>query len=196
MGAASEEQQAVNKTKKAKIAVDAAQIAGDAPAKKVKKEKKKLATGEQELKKKKRKADDQVVDIAENERRKKKKKQKVEDEEPSIAASDSADSEQFVEVAKPADPLALDNFRLSDPVKALLREKGIEALFNIQAHTLNHVLDGFDLVGRARCASSFLSLHHISGAMHGWSLANIFLLLHASLYCLRLCHIARCIVAW
>jgi len=170
MGAASEEQLAVKKAKKAKVVVDAGQIAGDAPAKKVKKEKKKLATGEKELKKKKRKADDQVVEIAEND--KKKKKQKADDEEPSTAASDSADSEQFVEVAKPADPLALDNFRLSDSVKALLREKGIEALFSIQAHTLNHVLDGFDLVGRARYASSFLSLHHISGAMHRWTPCN------------------------
>jgi hypothetical protein len=51
---------------------------------------------------------------------------------------------------KAADPLALDNFALSEPVKSLLRAKGIEALFAIQAQCLPPVLGGKDLVGRAR----------------------------------------------
>ena len=52
--------------------------------------------------------------------------------------------------AEPANPLALDNFRLSAPIKSLLRAKNMDSLFDIQAQTLNFCLDGFDLVGRAR----------------------------------------------
>ena len=148
MGAATDEHTAMKKVKKSKSVVADGLVADETPVKKVKKEKKVSATGEKESKKKKRKADDLVEAVTE--KKSKKIKQKLEEQEPSTAASDSADSEQFVEVAKPADPLALDNFRLSDGVKALLREKGIESLFNIQAQTLNHLLDGFDLVGRAR----------------------------------------------
>jgi len=56
--------------------------------------------------------------------------------------------------APPAeDPLALDNFPLADGIRDLLRGKGIGALFPIQAQTLRSVLDGADLVGRARCAA-------------------------------------------
>ena len=49
-----------------------------------------------------------------------------------------------------ANPLALDNFALSAPVKSLLRAKGIESLFEIQAACLPPLLEGADLVGRAR----------------------------------------------
>ena len=52
--------------------------------------------------------------------------------------------------APAADPLSLDNFALSEPVKSLLRAKQIEALFPIQAQCLPPVLGGKDLVGRAR----------------------------------------------
>ncbi|XP_024538316.1 DEAD-box ATP-dependent RNA helicase 7 [Selaginella moellendorffii] len=47
-------------------------------------------------------------------------------------------------------PYALENFRISDAVKGMLREKGIKALFQIQAQSFDIVLDGDDLVGRAR----------------------------------------------
>lgn len=149
MGAAADEQVGMKKAKKSKTVVEDGILAAETPLKKVKKEKKVSATGEKEPRKKKRKADDAVEEVTDKKTSKKKKV--VEEPEPSTAASDSADSEQFVvEVAKPADPFALDNFRLTDKVKLLLREKGIEALFNIQAQTLNPLLDGFDLVGRAR----------------------------------------------
>ena len=49
-----------------------------------------------------------------------------------------------------ADPLAVDNFRLSPGIKTALATKGIKSLFDIQAQTLSHVLDGKDLLGRAR----------------------------------------------
>ncbi|KAK4278620.1 hypothetical protein QN277_016443 [Acacia crassicarpa] len=45
---------------------------------------------------------------------------------------------------------AILNFRISAPLRAKLKEKGIESLFPIQAMTFDTVLDGSDLVGRAR----------------------------------------------
>uniref|UniRef100_A0A0E0IMI1 DEAD-box ATP-dependent RNA helicase 7 n=1 Tax=Oryza nivara TaxID=4536 RepID=A0A0E0IMI1_ORYNI len=50
----------------------------------------------------------------------------------------------------PADPNALANFRISEPLREKLKSKGIKALFPIQATTFDLVLDGHDLVGRAR----------------------------------------------
>jgi hypothetical protein len=49
-----------------------------------------------------------------------------------------------------ANPLCIDNFPLSAPTKSLLRSRGIEALFDIQAQCLAPVLGGKDMVGRAR----------------------------------------------
>ncbi|KAL6321263.1 hypothetical protein AAG906_016297 [Vitis piasezkii] len=47
-------------------------------------------------------------------------------------------------------PNALSNFRISEPLREKLKSKGIEALFPIQAMTFDTILDGSDLVGRAR----------------------------------------------
>ena len=93
--------------------------------------------------------------------KKKKKKAKVEavhhssdsdDTTVSTAAPATAAPAAAVPAAKPApaNPLSLDNFRLSAPVKSLLRARDMETLFDIQAQTLNFCLDGHDLVGRAR----------------------------------------------
>ncbi|KAJ2791683.1 hypothetical protein H4R21_006278, partial [Coemansia helicoidea] len=58
---------------------------------------------------------------------------------PGSAASDDGDNE-----------LSVNNFALSDETKSALRSRGIEALFPIQASTLQPILDGFDVLGRAR----------------------------------------------
>ncbi|KAF3433089.1 hypothetical protein FNV43_RR24191 [Rhamnella rubrinervis] len=71
--------------------------------------------------------------------KKKKKKARVEEEE-----------EKEVEGKSEEDPNALSRFRISEPLKAKLNEKGIQALFPIQAMTFDTILDGSDLVGRAR----------------------------------------------
>ncbi|CAN8264689.1 unnamed protein product [Cochlearia groenlandica] len=47
-------------------------------------------------------------------------------------------------------PNAVSKFRISAALKLKLKEKGIESLFPIQATTFDMVLDGADLVGRAR----------------------------------------------
>ncbi|KAI8540314.1 hypothetical protein RHMOL_Rhmol09G0253100 [Rhododendron molle] len=65
-----------------------------------------------------------------------KKKKKVK-----LAEADEAEVEN---------PNAVSNFRISAPLREVLKSKGIEALFPIQAMTFDSVLDGSDLVGRAR----------------------------------------------
>ena len=138
----------------------AKKLDGDLPAAKAQKSKRpKLLTEPgaepHKVKKKKRKP---AEDAAAEPPKPKKAKLKL----ASPTASDSATSEQSglqvapaaaaPPAAAAADPLALDNFPLADGLKELLRGKGIAALFPIQAQTLASVLDGADLVGRARCA--------------------------------------------
>lgn len=48
------------------------------------------------------------------------------------------------------DPNALSKFRISNVLRQTLNSNGIKALFPIQAMTFDLILDGFDLVGRAR----------------------------------------------
>ncbi|XP_027357870.1 DEAD-box ATP-dependent RNA helicase 7-like [Abrus precatorius] len=54
------------------------------------------------------------------------------------------------EVSKEEDSNAVSKFRISEPLRVKLKEKGIETLFPIQAMTFDTILDGSDLVGRAR----------------------------------------------
>lgn len=75
------------------------------------------------------------------------KKQKTADSSDDSHAGTPASSEEAV--AAPS-PNALDNFPLSEPLKAALRSKGINELFDIQAACLSKLLEGKDLVGRAR----------------------------------------------
>ncbi|XP_051121494.1 DEAD-box ATP-dependent RNA helicase 7-like [Andrographis paniculata] len=55
-----------------------------------------------------------------------------------------------IDVAKEENPNAVSNFRISEPLRNALKAKGIESLFPIQAMTFGMILDGSDLVGRAR----------------------------------------------
>ncbi|EXC20882.1 DEAD-box ATP-dependent RNA helicase 7 [Morus notabilis] len=77
----------------------------------------------------------------EAESKKKKKKAKAEEEEEDVDGGEEKSEEH---------PNAISKFRISAPLKAKLKEKGIESLFPIQAMTLDTILDGSDLVGRAR----------------------------------------------
>jgi ATP-dependent RNA helicase DDX21 len=60
------------------------------------------------------------------------------------------DDEQDEVLIKEEDPNSVSNFRISEPLRNTLKSNGIEALFPIQAMTFNTILDGSDLVGRAR----------------------------------------------
>eukprot|EP00882_Tetradesmus_deserticola_P014082 GHRQ01014966.1.p1 GENE.GHRQ01014966.1~~GHRQ01014966.1.p1 ORF type:complete len:222 (+),score=88.64 GHRQ01014966.1:132-797(+) len=81
---------------------------------------------------------------------KKEKKQKLAAVEAPAAASDEAENAEAAAPQSPSNPNALDNFALSEQIKSLLRSKGIESLFAIQAACFDVVLDGKDVVGRAR----------------------------------------------
>ncbi|KAK9103515.1 hypothetical protein Sjap_020769 [Stephania japonica] len=111
-------------------------------------------------KKSKRKADEIADDFEENSETsseigepivadKKQKKQKL-----SVDSEDDAG-----EVVAANNPNAVSNFRISEALKAALKSKGIEALFPIQAMTFNTIIDGSDLVGRARTGQC----HHRDG---------------------------------
>lgn len=80
---------------------------------------------------------------------KKKKRKKESDDEGSETSSDSGLVAQNKK-PKIEDPNAIVNFRISDALRERLKSKGIESLFPIQAMTFDLILDGHDLVGRAR----------------------------------------------
>ncbi|KAL2602034.1 hypothetical protein AAZV13_10G203500 [Glycine max] len=82
-------------------------------------------------------------DDSQNKKKKKKKVVKSEEKEQPLLVTEPKEE-------KKDDPNAISNFRISEPLREKLKEKGIESLFPIQAMTFDTVLDGSDLVGRAR----------------------------------------------
>ena len=78
----------------------------------------------------------------------KKRKKSAQEEEQGCTSASLSKSVIGVD-----DPLSLDHFRLSDGVKLILRGKGIQSLFPIQAQTFDLALDGRDVVGRAKTGS-------------------------------------------
>lgn len=46
-------------------------------------------------------------------------------------------------------PNAVSKFRISEPLRAKLKERGIKSLSPIQARTFDTILDGFDLLAQA-----------------------------------------------
>ncbi|KAG6754426.1 hypothetical protein POTOM_042465 [Populus tomentosa] len=60
------------------------------------------------------------------------------------------EGEEDGEEVKAEDPNAVTRFRISEPLREALKKRGIEALFPIQARTFEDILNGCDLVGRAR----------------------------------------------
>ncbi|KAJ8771387.1 hypothetical protein K2173_026564 [Erythroxylum novogranatense] len=126
------------------------------------------------LKKKKKQLKEEEMGFCEEKKRDKKKEKKKrkaveidpEDEEVKSETSSELVEPQVVdekakrnkkarvaegeEEAKSEDPNSIIRFRISAPLREKLKSNGIEALFPIQASTFNDVLDGSDLVGRAR----------------------------------------------
>lgn len=72
-------------------------------------------------------------------------KEKKSSKKVKVVDSEDDDVEKEAE-----NPNAVTRFRISEPLKAKLKEKGISSLFPIQAMTFDTVYDGSDLVGRAR----------------------------------------------
>ncbi|XVF50718.1 hypothetical protein PTKIN_Ptkin04bG0125000 [Pterospermum kingtungense] len=104
----------------------------------VKKSKKKRKASELQLEEEERSdTSSELVEPVDVKEKNKKKKAKVEEQEE----EDEGKSE---------DPNAISGFRISEAVREKLKSKGIESLFPIQALTFDIILDGTDLVGRAR----------------------------------------------
>ncbi|XP_038971529.1 DEAD-box ATP-dependent RNA helicase 7-like [Phoenix dactylifera] len=103
---------------------------------------------EKKISKKKRKASDEegsntIIDAAAvNGTALKKLKLKKKDEDGEVIARGEDEGA--------ASPNAVSKFRISKVLREKLKLKGIESLFPIQAMTFDSVLDGSDLVGRAR----------------------------------------------
>ena len=97
-------------------------------------------------KSKKTKKQDKGTDENDNKKSKKAKNSDVSsDSEVVEVAANGADSSEEEE-----DPRRLENFRLCPEVVSALKKKDITSLFPIQAETLNVVLNGSDLIARAR----------------------------------------------
>ena len=70
---------------------------------------------------------------------------------PAPATPSASKSDEANEDASPEDdPLRVSNFNISREVCARLETKGITSLYGIQAQTFQHVLDGKDIVARAK----------------------------------------------
>ncbi|KAM0945440.1 putative RNA helicase [Dioscorea sansibarensis] len=125
--------------------------------KKKKKKHKEIESNDQEMDdsekkvKKKRKASDEEtsdtsfdagVPVVEDSKKKKKKLKVLEGDDGEVSGSGEEDSGK--------NPNAVSNFRISEALREKLKSKGIESLFPIQAMTFDVILDGSDLVGRAR----------------------------------------------
>eukprot|EP00897_Mesotaenium_endlicherianum_P010166 jgi/Mesen1/9178/ME000591S08495 len=132
--------------KEKKTDADATNGAGTESEKKVKKRKagedEPEATSPAKKKKSKAVASDENGDADTDSAKKKKKKKTAEAKED--------EEEEAPAPVEPVNPMAVSNFRISEPVKKKLKEKGIECLFPIQAQTFDMVMDGSDIVGRAR----------------------------------------------
>ncbi|KAG6465972.1 DEAD-box ATP-dependent RNA helicase 7-like [Zingiber officinale] len=123
---------------------------------------KKAKVSEKSKKDKKRKAEEEEEDksdttseySSEVPEKKKKKKKKADANGPSPKKMKLKEKEEETDEPESCsdvdDPNALSNFRISKALVEALNSKGIKALFPIQAMTFDLVLDGFDLVGRAR----------------------------------------------
>ncbi|KAG7606991.1 DEAD-box ATP-dependent RNA helicase 7 [Arabidopsis thaliana] len=129
-----------------------------------KKMKKKMALDTPELDSKKGKKEQKLKlsdsDEEESEKKKSKKKdkkRKASEEEDEVKSDSSSEKKKSskkvklgVEDVEVDNPNAVSKFRISAPLREKLKANGIEALFPIQASTFDMVLDGADLVGRAR----------------------------------------------
>ncbi|KAJ6358411.1 hypothetical protein OIU76_000171 [Salix suchowensis] len=120
-------------------------------SKKEKKMKKKVVLETQE-------ADPLMVSSKKEKKKEKRKAVEFDDEEERSETSSElgepkakvVEEEQDGEEVKAEDPNAVTRFRISEPLREALKKRGIEALFPIQARTFEDILNGCDLVGRAR----------------------------------------------
>ena len=85
----------------------------------------------------------------------------------------AATPETAAPVKEEENPFAVTKFRISENIRLKLKQKGIEALFPIQAQTFDVVVDGNDLVGRARTGQVSSRLLHYGRPLAFLYTANI-----------------------
>lgn len=78
------------------------------------------------------------------------KRQRLIEKGPGGSSDEDGELTAEGEIETESDPNAVSNFRISAPLREKLKSKGIESLFPIQAMTFDILLNGSDLVGRAR----------------------------------------------
>lgn len=142
------------KRKQLKAAAAAAAAEAEAPASKKKEKKEKKRKAKEPSPPPAASSDEERSSTSSDEpapAAKKAKKEKKKTVEMASSSSEEGDGDLTASSDEdPADPNALANFRISEPLQQRLKSKGIKALFPIQATTFDLVLDGNDLVGRAR----------------------------------------------
>ncbi|XP_010458375.1 PREDICTED: DEAD-box ATP-dependent RNA helicase 7-like isoform X2 [Camelina sativa] len=117
--------------------------------------------GKKEAKLKFSSSDEEDSEKKKSKRKDKKRKAAESEEEEEEGKSDSSSEKKKkkksskkvklgIEDVEVDNPNAVSKFRISAPLREMLKKNGIEALFPIQATTFDMVLDGADLVGRAR----------------------------------------------
>ena len=141
----------IKKMKKGDLEPEDLSAKGSGDEKKKSKKSKKVETDGSEKKKKKKKASS---DDSSDE---KEKKRKISDDENSAVPNGDSKKQKTSSMEKEGlgeeaaeNPNSVTNFRISEPLRVALKSKGIESLFPIQAMTFDLILDGSDLVGRAR----------------------------------------------
>jgi ATP-dependent RNA helicase DDX21 len=134
---------ASKKAKRKELKAAAAAAAEAAASKKVKKRKAKVLSPPPSDEEESSTSSEEPAPAAKKDKKAVKERASPSSEEGDSGVTASSDED-------PADPNALTNFRISEPLRQSLKSKGIKALFPIQASTFDLVFDGCDLVGRAR----------------------------------------------
>ncbi|XAR66178.1 RNA helicase [Bertholletia excelsa] len=117
---------------------DSEELSFNDSQKKRKKDKKRKASAiEEENEEERSETSSELVEPMNLKKQKKVKMAEADDEDGSVGDEDE-------------NPNAVSNFRISAPLREALKAKGIQSLFPIQAMTFDTILDGSDLVGRAR----------------------------------------------
>ncbi|GFY81963.1 DEAD box RNA helicase [Actinidia rufa] len=152
------------KEKKMKIDLNAETIElDDSFDKKIKKEKKlkKLKVSESD-------SEDSTVNEKSKKKDKKRKVSEIDEEETSETSSELVEP-MNLKAGSGGDSVKKKMMMLAEnfgaPLREALKAKGIESLFPIQAMTFDSVLDGSDLVGRARTGQVFAEFEVYGGAL-------------------------------
>ncbi|KAJ1913789.1 hypothetical protein H4219_005066 [Mycoemilia scoparia] len=122
----------------------------DKKSKKEKSEKKKSSKDKKRKSSSAKSSDGEDSDSSKKSSKNSSNKRVKEHKEQDVSEAPSASSKSESDSESEKDPNHLDNFNISQSTKNALQKRGINALFPIQAKTLVPILEGNDVLGRAR----------------------------------------------